>query len=603
MNKHDVLKKYFGYSEFRDGQQTLIDSVLSGRDVFGVMPTGAGKSVCYQVPAMMLDGVTVVISPLISLMKDQVSALKECGIPCAFINTSMTSEEISCTAKDIASKGTKLVYVAPERLNTPLFLSLCSKIKISLVAVDEAHCVSQWGQDFRPSYLKIADFVKNLKKRPVVCAFTATATPRVRDDIVKLLELENPEILVTSFDRKNLYFEAVKPADKRVALKRYLDLYTGKSGIIYCSSRKCVDELYEYLSDEGYSVTRYHAGMSPEARRINQELFSFDKKEIIVATNAFGMGIDKSNVGFVIHYNMPGDLESYYQEAGRAGRDGKNADCVLFWGGNDIRIQQFFINNPEENTELSEEEKKKLLQMRKQKLSLMTAYCEAQVCLRKYMLSYFGEKIENCGNCSVCTGLKRSVDITVPAQKIFSCIKRLKEKENKETVCNVLKGNQTSDIEERQLDKIKTFGAMSDTAESVISEHIDYFTERGYITVSPSGELALSKKCSSILYGERQLRREEQKRRKKPDELRVDAQLFVKLKKLRGECARKASVPDFIIFTDATLLAIARQKPLSLDEFSKIPGVSFSKLQKYGVVFIKAINKHCNENIENKKIN
>ncbi len=603
MNKQDVLKKYFGYSEFRDGQQRLIDTVLSGRDAFGVMPTGAGKSICYQVPAMMLGGVTVVISPLISLMKDQVSALKECGIPCAFINTSMTPDKISRTANDIIKGRIKLVYVAPERLNTPFFLSLCSKIDVSLVAVDEAHCVSQWGQDFRPSYLKITDFIKSFEKRPVVCAFTATATPRVRDDIVKLLDLDDPEVLVTSFDRKNLYFEAVKPKDKRVALKRYLDLYTGKSGIIYCSSRKCVDELYEYLSAGGYSVTKYHAGMSPESRRINQELFSFDKKEIIVATNAFGMGIDKSNVGFVIHYNMPGDIESYYQEAGRAGRDGKNADCILFWGGNDVRIQQFFINNPEDNPELSESEKKKLTQMRKQKLSLMIAYSEAEVCLRRYMLSYFGEKIENCGNCSVCTGLKSSVDITVPAQKIFSCIKRLKEKEQKETVCDVLKGNLTADIEERQLDKIRTFGAMSDTAESVINEHIDYFTERGYITVNGSGELALTEKCNGILYGERQLRREAQKRRRKPDDLKVDAQLFVKLKKLRSECARKASVPDFIIFTDATLLAVARHKPGSLEEFSKIPGVSFSKLQKYGIVFIKAINKHCNENIENKKIN
>lgn len=603
MNKQDVLQKYFGYSEFREGQQQLIDAVLSGRDAFGVMPTGAGKSICFQVPAMLLEGVSVVISPLISLMKDQVSALKECGIPCAFINTSMTPEKISRAASEIVRGKVKLVYVAPERLNTPFFLSLCSKINISLVAVDEAHCVSQWGQDFRPSYLKITDFINSLEKRPVLCAFTATATPKVREDIVKLLGLQNPEVLVTSFDRKNLYFEAVKPKDKRVALRHYLDLYTGKSGIVYCSSRKCVDELFEYLSDEGYSVTKYHAGMSPESRRINQELFSFDKKEIIVATNAFGMGIDKSNVGFVIHYNMPGDLESYYQEAGRAGRDGKNADCILFWGGNDVRIQQFFINNPEDNSELSETEKKRLMQLRRQKLSLMIAYSESEVCLRRYMLSYFGEKSENCGNCSVCTGLKRSIDITVPAQKIFSCIKRLKENENRKTVCDVLKGKLTDDIEKRQLDKIRTFGAMRDTAESVINEHIDYFTERGYINIGVTGALSLTDKCTPILFSERKLRREEQKRIRKADEFRVDAQLYVKLKKLRSECAKKASVPDFIIFTDATLLSLARHKPKSFEEFSEIPGVSLSKLKKYGVIFIRAINKHCSENIENKIIN
>ena len=598
-----MLKKYFGYSEFRQGQLQLIDAVLSGRDALGIMPTGAGKSLCYQVPAMLVSGVTVVISPLISLMKDQVSALNQCKITSVCINTSMSSEEIGEAARQILRGEARLVDVAPERLMTPFFLSVLSKVRVDIIAVDEAHCVSQWGQDFRPSYLEISEFVRKFEKRPVVCAFTATATPRVREDIERLLELREPEKLVTSFDRENLYFEVLKPKDKKVALRRYLDLYTGKSGIVYCSSRKCVDELYEYLCDEGYSVTKYHAGMSKTDRMRSQDAFSYDEREIIIATNAFGMGIDKSNVGFVIHYNMPGDLESYYQEAGRAGRDGKNADCILFYGGNDVRVQQFFINNPDENSELSEEERKKLRRLRLDKLSSMMAYCEGEICLRKYILSYFGQKSESCGNCSVCTGLTSSVDVTEPAQKIFSCIVRLKGKERKQTVCDVLKGKLTEDIEARGLDKIKTFGAMSDTAESIISEHIDYFIERGYIIADGESRLLLKEKSKAVLFEGRQLRRLRQRTAEKPEPHRTDVMLLIRLKKLRSQCAKKASVPDFIVFTDATLMSIARLKPRTLDQLAKVPGISLAKLEKYGVAFIREINKHCKENIEKKNKN
>lgn len=341
MDKYSVLRKYFGYGEFRQGQEKIIDAILQGRDAFGIMPTGAGKSVCFQVPAMLLKGVTIVISPLISLMKDQVSALESCGIPSVYINTAMTEREFANAVYKIVRGDVKLIYVAPERLFTSTFSSLCKKINVSLVAVDEAHCVSQWGQDFRPGYLKIKDFIDSFEHRPVLCAFTATATPKVRQDVEKLLELDNPETVVTSFDRKNLYFEVVKPQDKRVAVKRYLDLYTGKSGIVYCSSRKCVDELYEYLKHEKYPVVKYHAGMPKNQRAENQELFSKDKKEIIIATNAFGMGIDKPDVRFVVHFDVPDSPEAYFQEAGRGGRDGKRSFAVLLWNATDIqRLRQ-----------------------------------------------------------------------------------------------------------------------------------------------------------------------------------------------------------------------------------------------------------------------
>lgn len=405
MDKYGVLKKYFGYDAFRHGQENIIDAILSGQDVLGVMPTGAGKSVCFQVPAMMQRGVTVVVSPLISLMEDQVSALQKKGIPAGCINSDADTEDVSTVAKDLIIGELKLIYVAPERLNTPFFRSLCNKFQISAVVIDEAHCVSQWGKDFRPSYLHIKDFIASRRKRPVVCAFTATATPEVRKDIINALGLINPAVTVTGFDRSNLRFDVAKPHDKYALLRRSLEHYSGKSGIIYCSTRKTVESLYASLAKDGYTVGKYHAGMSSGEREYNQSVFISDEIKVIVATNAFGMGIDKPDVRFVIHYNMPGDLENYYQEAGRAGRDGKKSQCILFYDEEDVEIQRFFINNGSKNTSMTKKEQKQYAALRQKRLMQMVDYCKGETCLRKYMLSYFGESSSDCGNCSVCSSV------------------------------------------------------------------------------------------------------------------------------------------------------------------------------------------------------
>ena len=423
MYKHEILKRYFGYDSFRTGQEALVDALLGGRNVLGIMPTGAGKSLCYQIPALMMSGITLVISPLISLMKDQVNALVQQGVSAAYLNRSLTESQYAKALKNAANGRYKIIYVAPERLESVSFMNMCRAVKISMVAVDEAHCVSQWGQDFRPGYLNIRKFITKLHYRPVIGAFTATATEEVKADIIRLLGLNNPIAVTTGFDRPNLYFSVLRPKSKPNELLKLLKERRGKSGIVYCSTRKKVEEVCDMLNARGVSATRYHAGLEDTERIKNQDDFVYDRKQVMVATNAFGMGIDKSNVGFVIHYNMPKNLESYYQEAGRAGRDGTEADCILLYSKSDVMTCRYFIENIEYNPDLTAEQNAAFRQKEEERLKYMTFYCTTSDCLRGFMLRYFGDDYKtSCGKCSNCLTEFDTEDVTVEAQKILSCI-------------------------------------------------------------------------------------------------------------------------------------------------------------------------------------
>ena len=617
MEPIDILKQYFGYDTFREGQRPLIDSVLKGRDVLGIMPTGAGKSMCFQIPALMMEGITLVISPLISLMKDQVGALNQAGVHAAFLNSSLTMGQY-VKALRLAKEGRyKIIYVAPERLETEGFLefALSENVHISFLAVDEAHCVSQWGQDFRPSYLKIMEFLKKLPYRPVVGAYTATATEDVRDDIMDILELQNPYVMTTGFDRENLHFAVKKPVDKYKELVHYLKdrekKFSGSSGIIYCLTRKNVEDICYRLRKEGFSVTRYHAGLSDEERKENQEDFIYDRRQIMVATNAFGMGIDKSDVRFVIHYNMPKNMESYYQEAGRAGRDGEPAECILYYEPMDVRTNRFFIENGEDNEELDEFTRQLVKERDIERLKQMTFYCFTSECLRHYILKYFGENSSGyCGNCLNCMTQFEEVDITNEARAIIHCMDANRMNFGVSTIIDILRGAKNQKILSKGLNQNPEYGTLSQITVARLRQIIQELMYQGYLELSGDQYpvIQTTRKSAEFQQNNRTLvmklakekeqeevsgRKQKRGSRKKAGAAAMlsekDLELFETLRVLRREIAEEEKVPPYMIFSDKTLALMSAAHPANLEEMLRISGVGEFKLQKYGERFLQVI--------------
>ena len=607
MTKLEVLKQYFGHSAFRDGQEQVIDAILDGRDVLCVMPTGAGKSLCYQVPALMSPGVTLVISPLISLMKDQVESLTQSGVPAAFVNSTLTAAQYGQVLWGIRNGVYKLIYVAPERLTAPDFPEVCQALEISNLIVDEAHCVSQWGQNFRPSYLKIAEFAKGLSRRPTVGAFTATATGRVKADMEALLELRNPLCVTTGFDRPNLYFGVEKPKSKQDRLLELIRSHAGRSGIVYAATRKNVEELCEVLRQNGISATRYHAGLSDSERRQNQDDFIYGRVDVIVATNAFGMGIDKSDVSYVIHYNMPKDIESYYQEAGRAGRDGERAECILLYSPQDVMTNRFLIARSEDNPELTEQERQTLRERDLERLRQMTFYCTTGECLRRSILRYFGENCPSaCGNCSNCLADSEMADVTVDAQKILSCVIRTGQRFGKKMICDVLRGSKNERLLSLGLQDQSTYGLLSAMSERDLRERVDLLEERGYLVTEGRDYpvLRVMPKSRPLLRGEEtlQMRVIRQKPQEKPEKAKKSAReamegdgdpaLFEELRQLRFQLAKEQKVPAYIVFSDAALRDMSIRRPTDLAEFLEVNGVGQTKAERYGAVFTECIRRY-----------
>lgn len=613
MDKYQILKQYFGYDTFREGQELLVDSILAGRDVLGIMPTGAGKSLCFQIPALMLDGITLVISPLISLMKDQVGALNQAGIHAAFLNSSLTEKQYFKALEYARAGRYPIIYVAPERLLTDGFLSFALNAKIAMVAVDEAHCVSQWGQDFRPSYLKITEFIDKLPVRPVVSAFTATATREVKEDIGDILMLKNPVVVSTGFDRENLYFAVAAPKDKYGTLINYIDRHPAESGIIYCLTRKLVEEISKKLIKDGYSVTRYHAGLSDRERQQNQDDFLYDRSRIMVATNAFGMGIDKSNVRFVVHYNMPKNMESYYQEAGRAGRDGQPAECILLYGGQDVITNQLFIEHNQDNQELDEFTRNLVMERDYDRLRKMTFYCFTNECLRSYILRYFGEYGAGyCGNCKNCLTQFKEVDITEAARSIAGCVQACRQRYGVNVILDTVHGADTAKIRQYRMNENPYYGTLDKMSMPKLRQIMNYLQLKGYLTVTNDeyaivkltetsrnlieGTELLSMKMAKEQAGKKGAGAEQasgkRKGAAKPTGIPEKEQpLFEKLRALRAQIAREEKVPPYIVFSDKTLAHMCVVKPKNKEEMLTVSGVGEFKFDKYGERFLKAIKE------------
>ena len=584
----EILEKYYGYKSFRKGQDEIIENILKGKDVLAIMPTGGGKSVCYQVPAMILEGVTLVISPLISLMKDQVDAIRGMGINGTYINSSLSTVEFNSILDGVKQNKYKIIYIAPERLDSNEFINAVTQGNISQIAIDEAHCVSQWGHDFRSSYRRIATFINKLPIRPIVTAFTATATEEVKSDIVKQLALKDPEVFLTGFDRENLSININKTGSKRNYLVKYVEDNKDQSGIIYASTRKEVDNVYEILKDRGYSVGKYHAGLSDEVRKTNQEDFIHDRLSIMVATNAFGMGIDKSNIRYVIHYNMPQNIEGYYQEIGRAGRDGEKSECILLFAPGDIHTHKYLIEIGTESEDRKNNQYRKLQQM------VDLVYSNG--CYRNYILSYFGdEREEPCKNCSNCLNEGEIIDKTIDAQKVLSCIYRMKRGFGATMVIDVLRGSKNKKVTQFKFDELSTHGIMKDYSNEALKEFINTLISHGYVD-SVEGTypiLRLNNRSMKVLKNEESVQFKEFKIERKITDVN---RLFDILRELRLEISKESGIPPYMIFGDGTLREMSLKFPISKSEMLDISGVGENKYEKYGDRFSEVISSYVAEN-------